>query len=223
MASPVRVARRAGANLARAARRLFARAALPRGAGAWLLVRLAPRSTSWRRPRLPFARSARLDAARAAASARAGRARPPDRGRAAALRGRPARLRQGALAAPRGRRRARGGRAGRGLGGAPRRAANTWSRAARPALARARSASSSWSGCASSGFYLRGLLDRLDAEAGGRARRQPQDRRRASHARERCRREEREQLEALARRSLRGAGRARSPRAAVSTRTRFAR
>jgi len=55
MTSPIRVAGRAGANLARAARRLFARAALPRGEGAWLLVRLAPPFDEQAPPRLPFA------------------------------------------------------------------------------------------------------------------------------------------------------------------------
>jgi protease-4 len=42
MAAPLRIAARAGANSVRAARRLLARAALPRGSGAWLLLRLAP-------------------------------------------------------------------------------------------------------------------------------------------------------------------------------------
>ena len=55
MASPARVVGRAGANLTRAARRLLARAALPRGVGAWLLVRLAPPLDEQAPPRLPFA------------------------------------------------------------------------------------------------------------------------------------------------------------------------
>ena len=55
MASPIRVAGRAGANLARVARRLLARSALPRDAGAWLLVRLAPPIDEQASPRLSFA------------------------------------------------------------------------------------------------------------------------------------------------------------------------
>jgi len=55
MVAPIRVAGRAGANLSRAARRLFARAALPRDAGAWLLVRLTASLDEQAPPRLPFA------------------------------------------------------------------------------------------------------------------------------------------------------------------------
>jgi protease IV len=54
MASPLRVAGRLGANLARGVRRLLARAALPREKGAWLLVRLAPPLDEPAPPRLPF-------------------------------------------------------------------------------------------------------------------------------------------------------------------------
>ena len=60
MPSPSGVAGRAGANLAHAARRLFARAALPRDEGAWLLVRLAPSLEEHAAPRLPFAQEGSL-------------------------------------------------------------------------------------------------------------------------------------------------------------------
>ncbi len=60
MASPMRVAGRAGANLARALRRLIARAALPRRTGAWLLVRLAQPLDEPAPPRVPFAGEASL-------------------------------------------------------------------------------------------------------------------------------------------------------------------
>jgi protease IV len=60
MASPMRVAGRAGANLARAMRRLVARAALPRRTGAWLLVRLAHPLDEPAPHRLPFAGEASL-------------------------------------------------------------------------------------------------------------------------------------------------------------------
>jgi protease-4 len=60
MASPLRVAGRAGANLARGVRRLLARAALPRDSGAWLLIRLAPPLDEPAPPRLPFASSSSL-------------------------------------------------------------------------------------------------------------------------------------------------------------------
>jgi hypothetical protein len=60
MVSPIRVAGRAGENLTRAARRLFARAALPGDAGAWLLVRLAAPLDEPAPPRLPFAPEASL-------------------------------------------------------------------------------------------------------------------------------------------------------------------
>jgi protease-4 len=53
-AAPLRVAGRFAANLGRAGRRLIARAALPRGAGLWLLVRLAPPLDELATPRLPF-------------------------------------------------------------------------------------------------------------------------------------------------------------------------
>jgi protease-4 len=54
-----RFARRAGANLSRAARQLFARSALPRrGAPAWLALRLGPGLDDLPAPRLPFARPA---------------------------------------------------------------------------------------------------------------------------------------------------------------------
>jgi protease-4 len=54
MAAPLRMAGRVGANLARATRRLFAGAALPRGAGFWLLVRLAPPLGELATARVPF-------------------------------------------------------------------------------------------------------------------------------------------------------------------------
>jgi protease-4 len=53
-ARPGAVARRAGSNLARAARRLASRAALPREGGAWLLVRLPAALDELARPHLPF-------------------------------------------------------------------------------------------------------------------------------------------------------------------------
>lgn len=54
MPRPVRVARRAGANVARVARSALARAALPQGPGAWLVVRLTPTLDELAPPRLPW-------------------------------------------------------------------------------------------------------------------------------------------------------------------------
>jgi protease-4 len=57
MGAVARFARRAGANLARAGRELFARAALPRpGAPAWLALRLSPPLDDLPLPHLPWAR-----------------------------------------------------------------------------------------------------------------------------------------------------------------------
>ena len=60
MAAPLRVAGRFVANLARAARQPFARAALPRDTGAWLVVRLAASQGELAPPRLPFTPEAPL-------------------------------------------------------------------------------------------------------------------------------------------------------------------
>jgi protease-4 len=54
MPRPARIARRAGANLARAARRGLAQLALPRRAGIWVSVRLAGALDEIARPRVPF-------------------------------------------------------------------------------------------------------------------------------------------------------------------------
>jgi len=54
MSRPARIARRAGANLARAARRALAQLALPRRAGIWVSVRLAASLDEIARPRVPF-------------------------------------------------------------------------------------------------------------------------------------------------------------------------
>ena len=56
MAYPLQIARRAGANLASAARRAVAQAALPRKAGIWVVVRLTPAIEDLPPPHLPFAR-----------------------------------------------------------------------------------------------------------------------------------------------------------------------
>lgn len=56
MALPIDIARRAGANLGRAARRALAQAVLPRGAGVWLVIRLGPGLDEMAVPRLPFHR-----------------------------------------------------------------------------------------------------------------------------------------------------------------------
>ena len=55
MPTLLRVMGRLAANLARGGRRLFARAALPRGQGAWLLVRLEGALEELPPPRVPFA------------------------------------------------------------------------------------------------------------------------------------------------------------------------
>jgi protease-4 len=55
MAHPGRIARRAGANLSHAARRVAARVALPRGPGVWLVVRVGPWLDELPVPRLPWA------------------------------------------------------------------------------------------------------------------------------------------------------------------------
>lgn len=54
MSRPGRIARRAGANLSRAARRLAGRAALPRAGGVWVVVRLGPFLEEVATPRLPI-------------------------------------------------------------------------------------------------------------------------------------------------------------------------
>jgi protease-4 len=59
-ARPAAMVRSAGANLVRAARRLAARAALPRRGGAWVVVRLSPHLEEIAPPRLPFARAPSL-------------------------------------------------------------------------------------------------------------------------------------------------------------------
>ena len=54
MAEPVNILRRAGANLAHATRCLVDRAALQRGGGFWLALRLAPPLEEFSIPRFPF-------------------------------------------------------------------------------------------------------------------------------------------------------------------------
>jgi len=56
MSLPVEIARRTGANLGRAARRLVARAVLPRRGRFWVVVRLGPGPDETASPRLPFGR-----------------------------------------------------------------------------------------------------------------------------------------------------------------------
>jgi protease-4 len=56
MAQPLQVVRRAGANLARVARRLAARSVLPRDAGIWLVVHIGPLLDELAPPRLPWSR-----------------------------------------------------------------------------------------------------------------------------------------------------------------------
>jgi len=60
VARPAAMLRNAGANLVRSARRLAARAALPRRGAAWVVVRLSPHTEEIAPPRLPFARTSTL-------------------------------------------------------------------------------------------------------------------------------------------------------------------
>ena len=56
MVRPGAIARSAGANLTRAARRVIARTATPRRGSVWIVIRLAPPLDDLAAPRLPFSR-----------------------------------------------------------------------------------------------------------------------------------------------------------------------